>query len=256
MHQPELPTARSPWSEVAAFAHAQDFSDDETTQLELLCSTVADVLSVPGVCVTSAEGACLAATTAQPPAVVEIDTLQYALGSGPGPTAVSDGAVVRVDDTRADDRWPAFLEAATAGGFRAILAVPLVRHHGTDAALSVYSTPVRTWSDDDRSAAVVLCAIATAWVSGSHVLREQAQVVGQLQHALDSRVLIEQAKGVLAVLERVTPTQAFELMRAHARRRGISVREVAQAVVHLGFRPPQAPSTTSVAEGERTSRGR
>ncbi len=243
MPQPGRPTAASPWNLVAAFARAQELGDDESSQLEVLCSTVADVLSLPGACVTSAEGASLASTPAQSPTVTEVDALQYALGSGPGPTAISNGEVVRVDDTRTDDRWPAFLEAAAVAGFRAILTVPLTRQHGLNASLSAYSTPVRAWSDDDRAATVVLCAIASAWGSGSRVLQEHARVVNQLQHALDSRVLIEQAKGVLAALEQVRPDEAFELMRRHARRRGIPIREVAEAVVRLGFRPPHVPTT-------------
>src|SRR5262245_2474223 len=114
VHQPERPTTVPPWDRVAGYARAQELLDDELTQLELLCTTVADVLGLTGVCVTSAEGACLASTPTPQPGVVEVDTLQYALAAGPGPTAISTGDVVRVDDTRADDRWPPFLEAATA----------------------------------------------------------------------------------------------------------------------------------------------
>jgi GAF domain-containing protein len=247
MYQPGLPTPESPWDKVAQFASAQVHGDDEITQLEHLCGTVADVLSVSGACVTSAEGAALAASPDQPTAVAELDTLQHALGSGPGLSSISTGRLVRVDDTRADGRWPAFLEAVTVAGFRAVLVVPLARPHAVEATLSVYSSGVRTWSSDDQSAVMVLCAFATASLSGSEQLREQTRVVGQLQHALDSRVLVEQAKGVLAALERIRLDEAFERMRGHARRRGIPVREVAAAVVHLGFRPPSGPDRASGA---------
>ncbi|WP_432478662.1 ANTAR domain-containing protein [Nocardioides sp. GXQ0305] len=252
MRQPARPTTTSAWGLVAEFARTQRLGD-ESTRLEALCGAAAEVLSVPAAAVTSAEGAHLASAPAQPAPVGVLDTVQYAQHSGPGLTATTSGVAVRVDDTRADGRWPAFLEAATSAGFRAVLTVPLTRGERVDASLSAYSRSPRSWSDDDEGAAVVLAAIATAWATGTEVLREQAKVVAQLQHALDSRVLIEQAKGVLAAVERVRPDAAFELMRGHARRRGIPVREVAEAVVRLGFRPP--PTTSANPSGVDPGRG-
>lgn len=237
MHQSQRPTA-SPWNRVADFARAHEIGVDEIVELDLLCTASAEVLDVQGASITSGTGTSLAFAPDRLSGLIEVDTLQYDLAAGPGPTAISGAETVRVDDTTTDGRWPDFLAAATDAGFRAVLAVPMTPLEGADAVLSAYSTSARAWSDDDQAAAVVLCAIATSWLSGRHVLHEQARLVDQLQHALESRVLIEQAKGMLAALEAVRPDAAFELMRSHARRRGIPVREVAHAVVHLGFRPP------------------
>jgi len=78
--------------------------------------------------------------------------------------------------------------------------------------------------------------VATSYVVNASKLRQQEQVSEQLQHALESRVVIEQAKGITAQQNSVTIDQAYQLMRGHARNNNASLRTVAEAIVAVGLR--------------------
>ena len=77
--------------------------------------------------------------------------------------------------------------------------------------------------------------MATSYVVNASKLRQQEQLTEQLQHALESRVVIEQAKGITAQQNSVTIDQAYQLMRGHARNNNASLRLVAEAIVAVGL---------------------
>jgi len=81
----------------------------------------------------------------------------------------------------------------------------------------------------------VLADVATSYVVNASKLRQQEQLSEQLQQALESRVVIEQAKGITAHKNKVSVDQAYDLMRGHARRNNASMRTVAQAIVAVGL---------------------
>ena len=101
-------------------------------------------------------------------------------------------------------------------------------------ALNLYSPEPRRWTDEDISVARVLADVATSYVVNASKLRQQEQLSEQLQHALQSRVIIEQAKGITAQQNSVTVDQAYQLMRRHARNNNASLRLVAEAIVAPG----------------------
>jgi AmiR/NasT family two-component response regulator len=82
----------------------------------------------------------------------------------------------------------------------------------------------------------VLADVATSYVVNASKLRQQEQLSEQLQHALESRVVIEQAKGITAQQNSVTVDQAYELIRGHARSNNANLRVVAEAIVAVGLR--------------------
>ncbi len=104
-------------------------------------------------------------------------------------------------------------------------------------ALNIYDDHVREWSDEDLTAALVLADIATGYLVHASELNQARRTNEQLQAALDSRVVIEQAKGLLAGERGITLDQAFAILRRHARNRNAPVHAIAQAVVELGLRP-------------------
>ena len=104
-------------------------------------------------------------------------------------------------------------------------------------SLNIYDDKVRDWSGHDRLAVQVLADMATAYVAHASELDRARRTNEQLQTALDNRVLIEQAKGILAGERNITLDQAFNVLRNHARRRNVPVRSIANAVVELGLRP-------------------
>ena len=104
-------------------------------------------------------------------------------------------------------------------------------------ALNLYSTSVRPWTERDLAAATVMADMATAYLINASVYDKQKRLAEQLPQALDSRVVIEQAKGVLANEHDISVDEAFERIRKHARAHGATVQTVAEAVVDVGLRP-------------------
>jgi len=84
--------------------------------------------------------------------------------------------------------------------------------------------------------AVVLADVATSYVLNASKLHDQEQLSEQLQKALESRVVIEQAKGITAQRKSITIDHAYQLMRGHARSNYASLRTVAEAIVGVGLR--------------------
>jgi len=85
------------------------------------------------------------------------------------------------------------------------------------------------------AAAAVLADVATSYVINASKMRQQQQLSEQLQQALESRVVIEQAKGITAQQNAVSVDQAYDLMRGHARSNNASMRAVAHAIVAVGL---------------------
>jgi GAF domain-containing protein len=112
-------------------------------------------------------------------------------------------------------------------------------------SLVLYADEGRTWSQADVDDVTSLAAVLAAVLVAARRLGEREATVAQLQSALDSRVIIEQAKGIVAARHGVGVEEAFELVRTHARSRHVTVRAVAEAIVHLGLQlgdahePPQ-----------------
>jgi GAF domain-containing protein len=128
-------------------------------------------------------------------------------------------------------RWPWFAAAARARGFQAGHAVPLRQHQRTVGALVLLRTEPGAVDEDALAVAVALAEVATAGVLAERAVREQRNVAAQLQAALSSRVIIEQAKGMLAERGRISPDAAFELLRRHARGANQRLGDLARAVV-------------------------
>ena len=151
--------------------------------------------------------------------------------------AYATGEVVRVTDLREESaRWPESAANATRVGVAGVAGIPMRLADQIVGTLNLYSTEPREWSDSDIAAAGVLADVATSYVVNACNLRQQEQLSEQLQEALESRIVIEQAKGVTAQQRSVTIDQAFELLRRHARNNNTSLRIVADAIVHVGLR--------------------
>jgi len=157
---------------------------------------------------------------------------------GPSVEAFRGGTVVALPDIEeAPPEWAAFRSAAGATGVVSVASVPLLSAGAHIGAMSLYSTRRRYWSRVDLDAARVLGDLVTSYVVTDVKLATQQGIIRQLREALISRVVIEQAKGVLAAERGVPVSEAFEMLRRYARSRGVTVRAVAVAVVDAGFRP-------------------
>jgi GAF domain-containing protein len=152
--------------------------------------------------------------------------------------AFRSGKPVVVRDLTADpDRWPTLCHAAADVGIVAVAGVPLHADGACLGALDLYERRQHTWTDDEMEAADLLGAFLAAYVINSSRLDVARTTAQRLQEALDTRVVIEQAKGVLAAERGISVDQAFQRLRTHARQNAAPLREIAYAVVHLGLRP-------------------
>ena len=139
--------------------------------------------------------------------------------------------VVNADLAEADRRWPVFAPRAVAAGFRSVHAVPL-RVRGTAiGALNLFHSSTGRLETADVHVAQALADVATIGLMQARTIRRAETLAEQLQEALNSRIVLEQAKGAVAVYHRGDVGHAFDLIRAYARRNNRTLSEVAQSLL-------------------------
>jgi transcriptional regulator with GAF, ATPase, and Fis domain len=158
--------------------------------------------------------------------LLELFELQQ--NEGPCPECFRTGRAVVNADLH---RWPEFVKAAAAGGYASAHALPLHLRGHVIGALNLFRTGIEPLSEEDVTLGQALADIATIGLLHEREIRGQQVLTEQLQSALDSRVLIEQAKGMLAERAGLSPAQAFTAMRSYARGTGQRLRVVAEGVL-------------------------
>ena len=151
---------------------------------------------------------------------------------GPCLDCFATGRVIpNIDLAASADRWPVFTAAARDLGFATCHAVPLRLRRQVIGALNLFTVGTDRLSDDQLAVAQGLADIATIGLLHERTVHDQFVLSEQLQTALHSRILIEQAKGVMSARAGVSVEEAFRLMRTHARRTGNNLTAVADGVV-------------------------
>lgn len=221
---------------LSRFANVLPAHYDLETALTELTESVTAVLGLCGSGVTMVEDGRLRFVTAVSHAAGELERIQEEQQSGPCQDAYDTGEVVLVSDVRVETgQWPEFAAAATRLNVAGVAGIPMRLAGQIIGALNLYSAEPRDWSEEDIGVAAVLADVATSYVINASKMRQQQQLTEQLQQALESRVVIEQAKGITAQKQSVTVDQAYHLMRGHARSNNASIRAVAEAIVALGL---------------------
>jgi transcriptional regulator with GAF, ATPase, and Fis domain len=151
--------------------------------------------------------------------------------AGPCIDAFTSGrAVVNVDLRATAERWPRFAEAAEATGFVSAHALPLRLREDVIGTLNLFGTTPGPLSDQDERTGQALADVATVGILAQRNLMHAELLAAQLQNALNSRIAIEQAKGVLAERRGVGVDEAFALLRAHARNHHLRLSDLARSV--------------------------
>jgi len=172
----------------------------------------------------------LVAASTEQARLVELTQLQNS--EGPCLDAFSTGHPVQHPDLReAQDRWPRFTAAAVGAGYLSVQALPMRLRDTVVGAVNLFSKSTGQLDADTITLGQALADAATIGIVHQRAMARQEIVTEQLQTALNSRVLIEQAKGVLAERSRITPAEAFVVMRSYARRQKRTLTSVAAAVV-------------------------
>jgi GAF domain-containing protein len=171
------------------------------------------------------------ASTSEESQLVEV--LQLEADAGPCVDCYRTGAAVAIDDIAAQgSRWPLFQSSALSQGFRSLHAVPMRLRNRTIGALNLFGHETGPLTAEDAEIAQAFADVATISLLQERAARETALINEQLQRALNSRILIEQAKGVIAHTADVDMNAAFTLLRGYARAHNQTIYDTADKVIH------------------------
>ena len=204
---------------------------------DLVDNTTA-IFDVRGAAVSLVRDERLEFATASPEDIAALERVQEHHQAGPCVEAFRTGSPVLVTDLATEpDRSPELTTVAAARGIVSLASIPMHLHGDHLGALDLYDTRPHPWSEEEVECAVLLAAHATGYLANASRLDRARQTAAQLQEALDSRVVIEQAKGVLAGQHGIGVDRAFDVLRAYSRSHRMPLREVARMVVDGELRP-------------------
>ena len=186
--------------------------------------------SAAGIILTDDEEFEVVASTNERSRLVEI--MQLRAGDGPCVESVITGRAVSVVDISASGlAWPRFRLGALEQGFSSMFSVPMRLRATTIGSLNLFWDRTGGLPPADAPTVQALADVATIGILQERAIRESDTARQQLQYALSSRVVIEQAKGVVAYTHSASMDEAFTLIRSHARSHGLRLAEVAGAIV-------------------------
>lgn len=211
---------------------------DVVALLQQLVDTSAELLdaSAGGLLLADELGElAVVASTSERTRLVEL--MQINSGIGPCLEAFRTGTIVEIPDlTQEETGWPAFRATALEQGFRSVLAVPLRLRSDTIGTLNLVRADIGPMPRENVMIAQGLADVATIGILQARALHESDIAREQLQHALNSRVIIEQAKGVIAQSRSVDMDEAFRILRTYARSNNVALRDVADLVVRRSLK--------------------
>ena len=203
---------------------------DLLTELTTDCVRLLDIRSA-GLLLADGTGALhLLAASSEEARVLELFQVQSS--EGPCVDCFKSGVAVSAADlAKETERWPRFVPKALAAGFVSVHAVPMRLRNSVLGALNLFGTTVGPLSADDLDLAQALAHVAGVALIQDKAAADKDLVVSQLNTALTSRIVIEQAKGVLAQAGTLDMEQSFAALRRYARDHNLRLSAVAAAVV-------------------------
>jgi transcriptional regulator with GAF, ATPase, and Fis domain len=161
-----------------------------------------------------------------------LELLQIQHDQGPCLECFRTGRPIMIADVElAADRWPIFAAHTRVAGYRAVHALPMRLRSDVIGTLNLFSSRVGALTDATARIGQALADVATIAILQERAIRHHEMLAEQLQHALTSRIVIEQAKGILAERGGLDMDEAFERLRRHARNTNTRLTDVAHGVV-------------------------
>ena len=195
------------------------------------CDGAAVTLSLDGRAVTSAHTDQLTA---------DIDSIQYETDEGPCLDAIRTSETFRSASLSREQRWPQFCNRASKKGISSCLSLPLIVREKTRGALNLYSRAERGFADEDRETGAMIAEQATTALSYAQMYESTLRLSEELYGALDSRAVVDQAKGILMAQESCTQEEAFAMLNDASHGLEERIEDVAQQVIDsLAFRESQ-----------------
>lgn len=200
-------------------------------QLTADCARLLDVSAV-GLLLADPRGA-LHVVAASSERVADLEAFQAQRAQGPCHTCYLDGQPVHVPDlAAAAARWPDFAAVAVKAGVASVHAVPMRLRDDVVGALNLFGSKPGPLNEADLRLAQALADVATIALIQDRAAADKNLVNEQLQHALDSRVVLEQAKGVLSYSSDLDMSAAYAALRQYARDHNLKLTDLSRALVN------------------------
>lgn len=229
-------------SEVARLLESDDDRDAAMARLTSL-----GVELVPGAtaaAVTVAAGDQTHTFASSDERVDELHRLQFSSGTGPVVETLRYNEARHVRDVTADPRWPAFCQAASEAGFGSCITLPLHTRGQPAGAVALYAENPDAFGGASLDLALLLAAQGGTAAHNADVYGASCRMVGNLQVALESRAVIEQAKGALHAELGVSTDEAFQLLSRASQNTNQKTRDIAAKIVSGELRARQLRSPT------------
>jgi GAF domain-containing protein len=199
---------------------------DEVAQLAKRTIPGAEEVSVT---LVNTKKAYTAAYTGQ--LAVDLDEMQYDQGHGPCLDASAGATTLSLPDMSTEDRWPDWATRALQAGTRSSLSIGLPMHEQVTGALNVYATEPQAFDEDAILLGQTFAGYAAVALINAHLYDAQASLAQQMQAAMQSRAVIEQAKGIIMGSRHCTADEAFAILTRLSQDTNRKLREVATALV-------------------------
>ncbi|WP_443054379.1 GAF and ANTAR domain-containing protein [Streptomyces sp. IBSBF 2435] len=164
-------------------------------------------------------------------AATQLDEAQYGQDDGPCLQAMRTGETVSVPDTLREQRWGGYPAYAAACGARSSLSLPIAPHTHTAGALNLYAPRPHAFADADMTALRSLASQATGAIALAQRIADAEEFAADIQAALQSRTVIDQAIGIIMGQQRCTAEKAFEVLRTASQHRNVKLRDLCAELV-------------------------
>jgi GAF domain-containing protein len=161
----------------------------------------------------------------------EIDQAQYQSGHGPCLEAFRTGEIRMIRSTRHDTIWPDFSAACLANGILSTLSLPMALHDERLGAMNMYSTQEAPFDGEAIETAVLYAAQASIVLANAQAYWDARSIGDQLSESIQSRAVIEQAKGIIMGSMRCSAEQAFAYLLQQSQHTNLKLRIVAEHIV-------------------------
>ncbi|MEU4221386.1 GAF and ANTAR domain-containing protein [Actinoplanes sp. NPDC026623] len=162
---------------------------------------------------------------------LRLDERQYVEGGGPCLQAAATTSTLSVPDLAQETRWPGYIRQAIGAGINSSLSVGLPLQDKVTGALNLYATKVDAFDEDAVVLAQTFSGYAAVALANAHVFDATATLAQQMQAAMESRAVIEQAKGIIMAERRCCADEAFLVLSKLSQDSNRKLREVAAALV-------------------------
>ena len=235
MSTPDAGGAQPPQDPRAAFAELSRIMLGEQP-LSATLARVAELAkrTIPGaaeVSVTLMQDGDVESAAFTGPLAVQLDERQYQAGFGPCMEAAISGATIPIDDTANSSTYPDFGRLARRQGITHTMSVGLPVQRQTIGALNIYGTGDGSFDEQTQELATTFAGYAAVAVANAGLYASTAQLAAHLQRALDSRAVIDQAKGILMSRHGMSAEAAFDLLSRQSQVSNRKVRDIASDLV-------------------------